>query len=193
MQLNPAVFAMGYGPDQVPDQVDPIVQLKAQDANLKAFAMRAADFLHGAFPHVPRETVDAMRDSWIAFQCTGSEAQLKSMEASRAFMAAHPMPSYYPKPKSAEEQLMELVEQRDKKQAIVDQVRAAFEGMRHANSSFPEELIPVLELQLRPLIDDLEFTEKRLSELQRAIEQRAHAESPATDTAEKSADASGAD
>lgn len=188
MQPNPGVFAMGYGPDQV----DPIVQLKAQDANLKAFAMRAADFLHGAFPHVPRETVDAMRDSWIAFQCTGSEAQIKSMEASRAFMAAHPMPSYYPEPKSAEEQLMDLVDQRDKNQAILDQVRAAFEGMR-GSGSFPEELIPVFELQLRPLVDEIEFTEKRLSDLQRSIEQRAHAESPATDTAEKSADVSGAD
>jgi hypothetical protein len=186
MQPNPAVFAMGYGPDQV----DPIVQLKAQDANLKAFAMRAADFLHSAFPHVPRETVDAMRDSWVAFQCTGTEAQIKSMEASRAFMAAHPMPEYYPQPKSAEEQLMELVDQRDKKQALVDQMRAAFDGMRGTNSGFPEELIPVLELQLRPLVDDLEFTEKRLSDLQRSLEQRAHAESSITDSPEKSADVS---
>ena len=178
-------YAIPFDPG--PGDVDPAEQLKRQDANTRRFGMCAAEFLRAAFPYVPRETLDTARDAWIELQCTGTEEQLVVLERQREFRLAHPIPSYlYPAPKTPEEELMDLVEQRDKKQALVDQMRAAFEGMRGANSGFPEELIPVLELQLRPLVDDLEFTEKRLSDLQRSIEQRAHAEPSATTTAEKS-------
>ena len=176
-----------------PGRLDPVEELRTVDRNHRRFAEYAAEFLACAFPHVSRQVIENARDAWVEMTCGGTEEQIKAIEEQRAFIAAHPMPQYYPEVKSAEEQLMDLVDQRDKKQSLVDQMRAAFEGMRGANSNFPEELIPVLELQLRPLVDDLEFTEELLSDLQRSIEQRAHAESPAADTAEKSADVSGAD
>ena len=172
---------------------DPVEELKIADRNHRRFAEYAAEFLACAFPHVSRQVIEAARFAWVEMTCAGTEEQIKAIEEQRAFMAVHPFPAHlYPAPKTWEEELMDLVDERNKKQSMLDQVHAAFEGMR-GSGSFPEELIPVLELQLRPLVDELEFTEKRLSDLQRSIEQRAHAESPATDTAEKSADVSGAD
>jgi hypothetical protein len=170
---------------------DPIEQLKRQDANCRAFGVAVEQFLKDVWPgHL---TIGPMVQRWIEWQCTGTEEQIRAMEEAREFQKAHPFPSgYYPSPKTAEEQLVDLVAQRDKKQHLVDTMKSAFENMR--GSSFPEELIPIMELQLQPLIDDLERTEGQLSDLQRSIEQRAHAESPTVDAAGQSAGAlNGAD
>lgn len=156
---------------------DPIGQLKRLEANARQFAEFAAEFLACAFPHVPRQVVDAARLAWVDWMCTGTEEQIKGLEEQAEFRRAHPIPSHlYPMPKSAEEQLMDLVEVRDKKQHIIESMKTAFEKMR--GTSFPEELIPVMELQLQPFVDELERTEKLISDLQRSIEERAQAQSP---------------
>jgi len=176
-------------PDVVPPSApwrnagnDPIEQLKAQDRNTREFANAAALFLHDIFP-ARAGVIDNMRDAWIEWQCTGTQEQIKAMEESAKFFKAHPISaSLYPDPVSDEERLMELIEDRDRKTTAID-------SARRGAAAFPlDGMADMIDASIiAPLERDLALTECQISQLQKSIEQRAHAEPPAVENAEESA------
>ena len=105
-----------------------------------------------------------MCQAWAEMRCCGTEEQIKGMQAARSSLVYQPP--------SAEEQLMKLIEERDHETAAIEQAEAAAE-------EFPVEgMKGVLEATtIAPMRRQLQFTENRISQLQKALEQRANAES----------------
>jgi len=170
---------------------DPIEQLKRQDAAARNFAQCAGEFLESAFPAASSESIHRMRDAWIDFICCGTQEQIEQIEESRKQVARYPSPIYLgPSPQSDEEQLMALIEERDKLTTRIEQALQNADKVPDG-AEFMNGIIE--EAFINPLRQQLEFTEQRISRLQNDIEQRAHAEPSVITTAEKSANASGAD
>lgn len=165
-----------------------VEQLKRQDTATRAFAKTVGVLLSDLFPgHGKR--IDDVTDAWIAMQCCGTEEQIEQLEAHRAYAAAHPFPTHLSfEAKSEVDQLCELITERDKKTDAIERARRGAEA-------FPvdgmEDLIE--STIVAPLERDLEFTEARISQLQKSIERANAVTSPPAEPAESSANTSGAD
>lgn len=141
-------------------QDEQIAQLKAQDQAARRMARDAASFLKAVLPgHAG--SVNDLTDSFIGFICCGTERQIENLERQKSFRASAP------KLKSLDEQLIDLVEERNAKQAAID---CALEPMK----GLPEEIRPMMELAVNNLLgSDLKLLDMQISSLQRRIEDRA--------------------
>ena len=154
---------------------DPARQIKAQDAAARSLAHAAAQFLHEAFPTVEIGTVDCLRDALIGFVCCGTEEQLRNIERQKEMMARYPLPKGW-EPETDEQRLIKLVNERDKLSEQVQQIETGIE-------SIPEELQGMMRATSLVFYNEqLESVEKRISELQESIEQRARAVNPQPET-----------
>jgi hypothetical protein len=173
--MIPVGFRVGF---------DPVDQLRAQDAAAREFAVRAGQFLKQAFPSVGECYINRLEDAWVGWQCCGIEEQIKGIEASRASMTYNP--------RSDEEYLMKLIDERDKQQANIEQAEQAVTAM--AEEQGPAIAGMMSAGVVGPLRRLLEQTEDQISNLQRSIEQRAHAvDHQPVEASEESATLSGAD
>lgn len=167
-------FAVGY---------DPVDQLKRQDAAVRKFATEAAYFLGGIFPG-NAAPISNMLKAWVEWQCCGMEEQIKGIEASRASMTYNP--------RSDDDYLMKLVDERDRQQAGIEEAEQAVAALREEQGAAMAGIMAAGVVS--PLRRMLQQTEDQISQLQKSLEQRAHAvESQPVKTAEPSANTSGAD
>jgi len=133
-------------------------QLRAQDAAARDLAFAAEALLNRITPGHKIFTRQ-LRDSFIGFICCGTERQLKSLEDQKAQSAKFSGPS-------DEDRLVELVEQRDRETAEMDEVDRAFDKL-------PEDIGEAMKLALvQQLRRNLEWKDKEISALQKKIERK---------------------
>jgi hypothetical protein len=147
----------------VAGQFDMAEQIKAQDAAVRELAKAAAVFLRAAFPHVSATCVDNLGTAFVGLLCCGTEQQLASIERNKEMLKHYPPPTPWELP-SDEEQLIELIEARDKMAERILQVERGMDSM-------PEEIRGMVEAtSLTILRDELAVVEKRIASVQKSIE-----------------------
>ena len=142
-----------FGPD-----FDIAEQIKAQDAGWKNLARTAGGFLNAAFPG-HRTEVANLESAFITLMCAGTERQLEAIARQKAFV---PDPRFMPP--SAEEQLIELTEQRDR---VASQIEAVERGLKDLPAGVHDM---IQATALVPLQDQLKSIEERISNVQAAME-----------------------
>jgi hypothetical protein len=149
-------FFMGF--------VDPAEQIKAQDEGWKRLARAAGEFLNVTFPGHPSE-VFHLEEALVSLMCAGTEQQLKALEE-HAAMVERERQRFGPpsRPPSVEENLISLIESRDK---LSGQIEAVREGMKE----MPEKVQGMMQATaIDPLQDQLKHIEEQISRTQAAME-----------------------
>jgi hypothetical protein len=148
--------AFVFGPE-----FDPAQQIKAQDEGWKRFARAAGDFLNVTFPGHPTE-VHELAQALISLMCAGTEQQLKALEAQAESMKQNMY--RFGIPPSLEDNLISLIESRDK---VSGQIEAVREGMKE----MPEKVQGMMQATaIDPLQDQLKTIEDSISRTQAALE-----------------------
>jgi hypothetical protein len=153
--MNPFVF----GP-----ALDPAQQIKEQDEGWRRLARAAGDFLNVTFPGHPVEVLH-LEEALVSLMCAGTERQLKALEEHAAMVQRERQRFGSPSgPPSLEENLISLIEARDK---LSGQIEAVREGMKE----MPEKVRGMMQATaIDPLEDQLKHVEAQISRTQSAME-----------------------
>jgi hypothetical protein len=140
--------------------LDPAEQIKAQDEGWRRLGRAAGEFLNVTFPGHPTEVAN-LQEALISLMCAGTEQQLKALEEHAAMIQRQ---QRFVQPPSLEENLISLIETRDK---LSGQIEAVREGMKE----MPEKVRGMMQATaIDPLEDQLKHVEAQISRTQSAME-----------------------